>query len=567
VARIERVGDDKPLIRRNAGGRATVRPLGGRQGEPGAPGGSDASFAGWVADTAPSLTRAALDAGYSPVATAVRHPLTAMYHADGYGAVGDGVADDTAAIQGAIDAASAAGGGVVYLADGAYKVDALTLPSKVSLRGNNRGAQAPAKCKLIYNGTVGGTVISPANRAANTINWGISGIAIDGGDLAAIGIELYRVSYSRGEDLLVYNIQPGGVGVLFDSAVSGATYFNVFDNCKVDEVSTGVRFQNGANANRWQGGAIVTCGTSMEFLSLSAGNLVLAADMENATVGHVHIDATANVFIGLHLENAPYGYNITANGGSTRRVGTTFATTVTSYVIDASATGGALDEITSDTYQLRINTLKILSKMLSSSTQVDFDPYPFSGTANVLMNFFRNFTTTGIRQWNIYHGDGTGVLAFRFDFGNTNLFIGDTSPGTSAKGCLAMANRITAPTGNPVGIVAYAESGALRVRTTAGTIQTVAGDVVAKSANYTATTADSVILGTGGVGGITITLPAAVQGSRYTVKKVDSGAGAVTIATTSSQVIDGATTKVLSAQWSYARVVSDGVAWFVIAAG
>jgi len=41
----------------------------------------------------------------------------------------------------------------------------------------------------------------------------------------------------------------------------------------------------------------------------------------------------------------------------------------------------------------------------------------------------------------------------------------------------------------------------------------------------------------------------------------------VTIGTTSSQLIDGASTKTLGAQFSYVTVVSDGVGWQVVGQG
>ncbi len=53
-----------------------------------------------------------------------------------FGATGDGVTNDTAAIQAAITAASAAGGAVVYLPGGTYVISTyLTIPSNVWLRG------------------------------------------------------------------------------------------------------------------------------------------------------------------------------------------------------------------------------------------------------------------------------------------------------------------------------------------------------------------------------------------------------------------------------------------------
>ncbi|MGW3421283.1 glycosyl hydrolase family 28-related protein [Streptomyces phaeochromogenes] len=59
------------------------------------------------------------------------------FNVTSYGALGDGVQDDTGFIQDAIDAASSAGGGVVYLPEGTYKLTAtLALASNVWLKGD-----------------------------------------------------------------------------------------------------------------------------------------------------------------------------------------------------------------------------------------------------------------------------------------------------------------------------------------------------------------------------------------------------------------------------------------------
>jgi hypothetical protein len=64
--------------------------------------------------------------------------------------------------------------------------------------------------------------------------------------------------------------------------------------------------------------------------------------------------------------------------------------------------------------------------------------------------------------------------------------------------------------------------------------------------------------------GQTMTLPSAigVSGREYTIKLTASGTG--TVATTSSQTIDGSSTYSLSAQYKYVKVKSNGVNWLII---
>lgn len=392
-------------------------------------------------------------------------------------AVRDGSADDTAAIQAAIDAAEAAGGGVVHLKGGTYKVTAtLLLPSNVQLHGVNGGGQVGGATRIVYAGAAGGTVIGPKNRATDTVNLTIRGVQINGGGLADVCLDLYRVSYSRITDCSIYGMRASGVGVLFDANVNNQCYFNVADSCKVDATGggVGVRFQRGANANRWQGGKIGNGSTGMEFLSLSAGNMVSATDFENATVKHIYVDAASNVFDGLHMEVAPLGYDITTNGLGTRRFGTTFSTNVTTYVSNAASTAGTLDEFDKDTYLLQVGSTKFMSKVLSTTTQVNVDPTTINGTASALLYLFRNTNTTGVKQVIIYKGDGTANPAVTINPGDVTLSVGDVGLG-GGKGVLGLVNRIVAPATNPAGGgVLYVEAGALKYRGSSGTVTTIA---------------------------------------------------------------------------------------------
>jgi hypothetical protein len=85
------------------------------------------------------------------------------------------------------------------------------------------------------------------------------------------------------------------------------------------------------------------------------------------------------------------------------------------------------------------------------------------------------------------------------------------------------------------------------------------------STNLTLVAPNDFVACTGGSGGITITLLTAVGngGCAFIIKKVDSGIGAITIATTSSQTIDGSSTYQLTNQWQFVKVISDGSNWLI----
>lgn len=86
---------------------------------------------------------------------------------------------------------------------------------------------------------------------------------------------------------------------------------------------------------------------------------------------------------------------------------------------------------------------------------------------------------------------------------------------------------------------------------------------VSKATSYSIGATDNIIEVT--ATGQTMTLPTAlgISGKTYTIKLTASGSS--TIATTSSQTIDGSTTYSLSAQYKYVTVVSNGAGWLIIA--
>lgn len=78
-----------------------------------------------------------LQSGTSAVTRTAQSKMRDVVSVKDFGAIGNGIADDRAAIQLAVNAASAAGGGRVHLPAGSYKVgSALTVPTYVSLVGD-----------------------------------------------------------------------------------------------------------------------------------------------------------------------------------------------------------------------------------------------------------------------------------------------------------------------------------------------------------------------------------------------------------------------------------------------
>jgi hypothetical protein len=160
---------------------------------------------------------------------------------------------------------------------------------------------------------------------------------------------------------------------------------------------------------------------------------------------------------------------------------------------------------------------------------------------------------------------GAGHISYAAGAGPGHIVSGGMFDSSAGKQLIATGGGTTAiqVTGQPRGTNMTAISNASAGVTTAEipaafrAVNTVsAGDM------------DRVFLSDATAAARTVTLPNAVNvgaGKEYIVKKKDASANTVTVATTSAQTIDGASTVVLAAQGAICRVVSDGA--IVAAAG
>ena len=87
--------------------------------------------------------------------------------------------------------------------------------------------------------------------------------------------------------------------------------------------------------------------------------------------------------------------------------------------------------------------------------------------------------------------------------------------------------------------------------------------VTTQTTTYAITVADDMVIGNHATVAFTITLPTAVgiTGQIFRLKNIN--AAVVTVAATSSQTIDGQTTRAME-QWQSLTVISDGANWILI---
>ena len=284
--------------------------------------------------------------------------ITNMFNVRWYGAVGDGVTDDTAAIQAAITAAQAAQvddtGAIVFFPPGAYLVSSTLLVSKDGITFLGAGAGGDTSLPSASAGT--GTLITPTAAFANNTyvvsvgqqgaNRPVSGFRMQGiriGEVAALvntvgGIYL-KAYRSELADVCVDSMNGDGIHVRGRTSGEGGvwnTYETKFRNVHVSQCTqAGVRLAESTADMHFtnvvlhgnQYGLYVSGGTSCHYLgchfySNSTGNLALigagsrskwvGCKFENSGQHNVNIDVTSNGATDLHF----VGCNFNSGGYS-----------------------------------------------------------------------------------------------------------------------------------------------------------------------------------------------------------------------------------------------------------
>lgn len=271
------------------------------------------------------------------------------FNVKSYGAVGDGVADDRAAIQAAIAACIATGGGIVFFPKGTYRVTGtVTYSNHVVLAGAGTGATA------IVGASLATAVIGPAAPATRYFNVGICDISVgntSSGVAGGIGID-WAVTDGFVRQVAVNNVATG-----LRTAVE--CYYNLIGPMRVTSVVDGFVLGTNTNENSFIRCRVSPTGTGFS-INASSNTVFFNCSVEGGAVtyGWRISPSAATQRIAL------YSPRVEITGGVGIRVE---ATAQGTYIFAPHVLGGtplsdlALDTILiSDTYfgdQLRTNKL------------------------------------------------------------------------------------------------------------------------------------------------------------------------------------------------------------------
>lgn len=468
-----------------------------------------------------------------------------------YGAAGNGIADDTAAIQAAINAVPAAGA-TVYFPAGQYKISTLAIGKKhIRLLGERPSVRYAAR----FASSSWATALATPTWWSGSwlISTATSGEVVAFGDgtgpypscsvesLGFMGPGAGTSTAVRGNAITELEMRNVWI-VNFDVGLRG----NFFQDCRFDDV-----VYRGCNTGLWMSGA-------------SNQNVFVNNEWWYCTTNAIRIEGCdENLFLGGVTE-VNNGIPVLISSSYQTRFENVYFEDIQSdwaqpvtYAFDVTGDWNGFHNChwpgEVQTGRIRGNHCQVMYP--SGSIALDLGgSYSgfYEGTFNQPISYDAN---TALNT--IIDGSGSGKVVFpksifmpvgnRVNFGpNTNYanWIGRNAA---------------------TGVTEINSGGMVRANQTLSA-PGIMTSVVTKTAAYTLTAADSLVNADATAAAFTVTLPTAVgiDGREYMVKRTNGGPNAVTVATTASQTIDGGTTYVLSAPNAVVRVVSDGAGWRVV---
>lgn len=271
--------------------------------------------------------------------------IEAAVPASSYGAKGDGVTDDTRALQAALDSLA---GRTLVMHPGIYKITSTlrVIAHHTRIEGNGAVIEHHGEGAAVDFRPINGAIYPQEARLrqfdVNVHREGASGVAI-------------RASHSSFDDIYVTLRRSAGSSVGFDlvgdEAHGSGPYYNSFRNCSVQGQGAGqigVRLRSvaplfrGPNANTWLGGRMGQCQVGIAVSG--CGNSFYNPTMEGCGTAMTFDSAAENFVFGSYLEVCPNGFLFSPNTEGNAVIGV-FGTGVGIFTQDQGKANWTLSDI------------------------------------------------------------------------------------------------------------------------------------------------------------------------------------------------------------------------------
>lgn len=448
-----------------------------------------------------------------------------------YGAVGNGVTDDTTAFQNAVNAISTAGGGTLFVPGATYVLSAaISVPNLVSFKGVGQNVS------ILKQTSTSANVLTYAQTNLSSVN--VSGIKILGpGSGTGVGISFIAgagvnpVVNCSFRDLLITGMGSHGISVTvpitstfenIEAMANGGDGFHLTGggtSCVLNNCYANGNLGNGYSLNQMNYTTLNSCAadssvgvgyllTTCNNVQLNAcgseagsvngftinggtGNSLISCFISgNNAVGAQFTGSTTSGFITGFRENAPAGgatASVRVDSGSRVLYGANTVVTATS--LDANGTS----QVNGNSYYAAGNG-GTSSFQLNRGATTNFATYQLltNGVEQWVVGGMINNSTNDMLMQDAVHGNA--VLIAEQNTAQPNMqLLGNTKSFGGGVGVVGLADASTPPTTNPTGgMVVYSQSSKttpMLFRDTAGNERSMADAYVRATAGQNVTSA------------------------------------------------------------------------------
>ena len=270
-----------------------------------------------------------------------------------FGAVGDGITDDTAAIQAAINSSANS----IYIPEGDYVITGITIPSATTITGDGGGITAYTS-RLIYAGSgvavdLSGTSGTPTRKSV------LRDFKIDCTGAATAAVKLTSAREHTLERVGVHDNGTAAKGFYLEGQVNFGVYINTFTQCEAVGFTHGL-YVDGDITNSGTLRANSNAFDRCRFDSNTTGVLVRGCDTVDFYGTHCETNTTGVVvegysdgssairvnYFGGYLENTTADIDSTdaspGGNGGIRFYGTRFIAVAAGSILNSDVTRGQL---------------------------------------------------------------------------------------------------------------------------------------------------------------------------------------------------------------------------------